>query len=209
MHSRWADLGFTRLSPALPTVSPQCRLSLSLSPSPTVTRSLQRRLSPWPCGLVNPLEHATILLLLPPRVLLPSLPCTPPPESLLPLPLSLSLSPLDTRITGMASLFMPEAPIRRLSCQIDALALSADVIHALAQALPTSRVSQRCDDLALPRRHLKNITSNSRHVSRLLCEDVPIFREEFDECKFLFRIQIIPHMSNLWKDHPGRVEWSC
>jgi hypothetical protein len=38
---------------------------------------------------------------------------------------------------------------------------------------------------------------NSRHVDRLPCEDVPIFLEEFDEREFLFRIQIIPHMSDL------------
>jgi hypothetical protein len=38
---------------------------------------------------------------------------------------------------------------------------------------------------------------NSRHVSRLPCEDVPIFLEEFDEGEFLFGIQTIPHMCNL------------
>jgi hypothetical protein len=38
---------------------------------------------------------------------------------------------------------------------------------------------------------------NSKHVSRLSSEDVPIFMEEFDECYFLFRVQVIPHMSNL------------
>jgi hypothetical protein len=38
---------------------------------------------------------------------------------------------------------------------------------------------------------------NSRHVSRLPCEDVSIFLEEFHEPKFLFGIKTIPHMSNL------------
>jgi hypothetical protein len=38
---------------------------------------------------------------------------------------------------------------------------------------------------------------NSRCVSGLLCEDVPILLEEFDEHEFLFRIPIIPHVSNL------------
>jgi hypothetical protein len=38
---------------------------------------------------------------------------------------------------------------------------------------------------------------NSRHVSRLPCEDVPIFLEEFDEREFLFVVQIIAYVSNL------------
>jgi hypothetical protein len=38
---------------------------------------------------------------------------------------------------------------------------------------------------------------NSRHVSRLPCENISILLEEFDECEFLFRIQIIPHMRDL------------
>jgi hypothetical protein len=38
---------------------------------------------------------------------------------------------------------------------------------------------------------------NSWYVSGLPCEDAPIFLEEFDECKFLFGIQIASHMSNL------------
>jgi hypothetical protein len=38
---------------------------------------------------------------------------------------------------------------------------------------------------------------NSRHVSMLPCEDVPIFLEEFDEHEFLFGIQTILHMSDL------------
>jgi hypothetical protein len=38
---------------------------------------------------------------------------------------------------------------------------------------------------------------NSRHVNGLPCEVVPIFLENFDEREFLFRIQIIPHVSNL------------
>jgi hypothetical protein len=43
-----------------------------ISPSLTVTRSLQRRLSPWPCGLTNLLKHATD----------PPPPCAPPPAYL-------------------------------------------------------------------------------------------------------------------------------
>jgi hypothetical protein len=38
---------------------------------------------------------------------------------------------------------------------------------------------------------------NYRHVSSLPCEDVLIFLEEFDEREFLFRIQTVPHMSDL------------
>jgi hypothetical protein len=35
---------------------------------------------------------------------------------------------------------------------------------------------------------LNQFPRNSRHVSRLPCEDVPIFLEEFDEREFLFGI---------------------
>jgi hypothetical protein len=38
---------------------------------------------------------------------------------------------------------------------------------------------------------------NSQHVSRLPCEDVPIFLEEFDEREFLFGVQIVPYISTL------------
>jgi hypothetical protein len=38
---------------------------------------------------------------------------------------------------------------------------------------------------------------NSGHVSRLPCEYVPIFLEEFDEHDFLFWVQIIAHVSNI------------
>jgi hypothetical protein len=38
---------------------------------------------------------------------------------------------------------------------------------------------------------------NSQHVNMLPCKDVPIFQEEFDKCELLFRIQAIPHMSDL------------
>jgi hypothetical protein len=44
---------------------------------------------------------------------------------------------------------------------------------------------------------LNQFPRNSRHISRLSCEDVPIFVKEFDECEFLFGIQIIAHVSNL------------
>jgi hypothetical protein len=44
---------------------------------------------------------------------------------------------------------------------------------------------------------LNQFPRNSRHVSRLPCEDVPIFLEEFEEHEFLFGIQIVAYMSNL------------
>jgi hypothetical protein len=44
---------------------------------------------------------------------------------------------------------------------------------------------------------LNQFARNSRHVSRLPCEDVPIFVKEFDERMLLFRVQVISHMSNL------------
>jgi hypothetical protein len=44
---------------------------------------------------------------------------------------------------------------------------------------------------------LNQFPRNSRHVSRLPCEDVPIFLEEFDEREFLFVVQVISHVSNL------------
>jgi hypothetical protein len=44
---------------------------------------------------------------------------------------------------------------------------------------------------------LNKFPRNSRHVSRLPCEDVPIFLEEFDEREFLFKIQTVAYMSNI------------
>jgi hypothetical protein len=44
---------------------------------------------------------------------------------------------------------------------------------------------------------LNQFLTNFRHVSRLLCEDVSIFLEEFDERGFLFGIQIVAYASNL------------
>jgi hypothetical protein len=44
---------------------------------------------------------------------------------------------------------------------------------------------------------LNQFPSNSRHVSRLSCEDVPIYLEEFDERGFLFGIETVAYMSNL------------
>jgi hypothetical protein len=38
---------------------------------------------------------------------------------------------------------------------------------------------------------------NSKHVSRLPHEDVPIFMEEFDDREFLFGIEIFAYVSNL------------
>jgi hypothetical protein len=48
---------------------------------------------------------------------------------------------------------------------------------------------------------------DSQHVSRLPCEDVPIFLEEFDKCEFLFRIQTVAHMSHLGSFRCGK--WDC
>jgi hypothetical protein len=44
---------------------------------------------------------------------------------------------------------------------------------------------------------LNQFPRDSKLVSRLPCEDVPIFLEEFDEREFLFGIQIISYVSNL------------
>jgi hypothetical protein len=44
---------------------------------------------------------------------------------------------------------------------------------------------------------LNQFPRNSRRVSRLPCEDVPIFLEEFDEHEFLFGIQIVAHVRHL------------
>jgi hypothetical protein len=54
---------------------------------------------------------------------------------------------------------------------------------------------------------LNQFPCNSRHVSRLPCEDVPIFLKEFDECEFLFRIQTIAYVSNLGRLLRG--QWNC
>jgi hypothetical protein len=44
---------------------------------------------------------------------------------------------------------------------------------------------------------LNKFPRNSRHVSRLPCEYVPIFLEEFYEREFLFQIQGIAYVSNI------------
>jgi hypothetical protein len=44
---------------------------------------------------------------------------------------------------------------------------------------------------------LNHFPRHPRHVSRLPCKDVPIFLEEFDECKFLFGIQCVAYVRNL------------
>jgi hypothetical protein len=44
---------------------------------------------------------------------------------------------------------------------------------------------------------LNQFPRNSKHVSELPCEDVPILLEEFDKHKFLFGVQVIAHVSNL------------
>jgi hypothetical protein len=44
---------------------------------------------------------------------------------------------------------------------------------------------------------LNQFPRNSKHISRILCEDVPIFLEEFDERKFPFGVLILAYVSNL------------
>jgi hypothetical protein len=44
---------------------------------------------------------------------------------------------------------------------------------------------------------LNQFPRDSRHVSRLTYEDVPIFLKEFDEREFLFGIQGVAYVSNL------------
>jgi hypothetical protein len=44
---------------------------------------------------------------------------------------------------------------------------------------------------------LNQCPRNSEHISRLLCEDVPIFLEEFDEHEFPFGVLILAYVSNL------------
>jgi hypothetical protein len=44
---------------------------------------------------------------------------------------------------------------------------------------------------------LNQFPRNSIHVSRLQCEDVSIFLEEFDEREFLFWVQIVAYVSYL------------
>jgi hypothetical protein len=47
------------------------------------------------------------------------------------------------------------------------------------------------------------------HVSRLPCEDVAIFLEEFDEREFLFGIQTVAHVSQLGRFLRGQWDLSC
>jgi hypothetical protein len=54
---------------------------------------------------------------------------------------------------------------------------------------------------------LNQFPRDSRHVSRLPCEDVPIFLEEFDESKFLFWIQTVTDVSHLGRFLRG--QWDC
>jgi hypothetical protein len=52
---------------------------------------------------------------------------------------------------------------------------------------------------------LNQLPRDSWHVSRLPCEDVPIFLKEFDEREFLFGIQSVAYVSNLgWFLHKQR-----
>jgi hypothetical protein len=157
MHSRWTDLGATPF------------LSLPLSPylvSTALARCQSGRAHRQSTALAHTAAPASVhaAARLPPHALPPSPLCTPPPTRLharcrprlhahrrsclrarrrprlSPLCLSLFLSPpIDARIVGMVSLFMPGASIRRLSRQINSLALSTDTTQALVEALSTSR----------------------------------------------------------------------
>jgi hypothetical protein len=51
---------------------------------------------------------------------------------------------------------------------------------------------------------LNQFTTNSRHVSRVPCEDVPIFLDEFDERGFLFWVQNVAYMSDLGRFFRGQ-----
>jgi hypothetical protein len=51
---------------------------------------------------------------------------------------------------------------------------------------------------------LNQFPRNSKHVSRLPCEGVPIFMEEFDERKLLFGIQIVADVRNLGRPLHGQ-----
>jgi hypothetical protein len=44
---------------------------------------------------------------------------------------------------------------------------------------------------------LNQFSSDSQHVSKLPCKDVPIFLEKFDKREFLFGIQGVAYVSNL------------
>jgi hypothetical protein len=48
---------------------------------------------------------------------------------------------------------------------------------------------------------------DSRLISRLPCEDVRIFLEEFDKREFLFGIQTVAHVSHLRRFLHG--QWDC
>jgi hypothetical protein len=51
---------------------------------------------------------------------------------------------------------------------------------------------------------LNQFPRNSKHVTRLPCEDAPIFLEEFEEREFLFGIQIAAYVSNLGRFLRGK-----
>jgi hypothetical protein len=142
-----------------------------LSPSLTVTRSLQRRLSPWPCGLTNLLKHATD----------PPPPCAPPPAYLctccrprlrarrhlrlcacrrlqlfpLYLSLSLSLSPSRRSNHGYGVAFrawgVHPTPIPPNQC----LGALGGHRTGSSRGAVDAQGPQRRDDLASPRRRLK------------------------------------------------------
>jgi hypothetical protein len=54
---------------------------------------------------------------------------------------------------------------------------------------------------------LNQFPMDFRHVSMLPCEEVPIFLEKFNECKFLFGIHTVAHVSHLGRFLRG--QWDC
>jgi hypothetical protein len=81
----------------------------------------------------------------------------------------------------------------------NSLAISFFITSFLSWAKRQSRCltdltfGSRCNSCSV----LNQLPRSSRHAIRLPCEDVPILQEEFDERKFLFRIQPIAYVSNL------------
>jgi hypothetical protein len=99
--------------------------------------------------------------------------------------------------TGLVSQSERYTSLMKLTSNNLALSLSLSLLHLfilgeMAESLLDGlglRVEMRFIVNQFPR--------NSRHVSRLPCEDVPIFLEEDDEREFLFGVQVISHASNL------------
>jgi hypothetical protein len=54
---------------------------------------------------------------------------------------------------------------------------------------------------------LNQLPRNSRHVSGLPSEDVPIFLDEFNGHEFLFGVQTIVHVNKLRSLHHGQWDY--